>query len=64
MERKQTNNHAPSDDQKPVHERTGSTLHNDYKIKGDEQPGKDEAESYQDYNGNSESNNPAKAEEE
>jgi hypothetical protein len=36
----------------PVYNKPGSTLHNDYKIKGDEP--KDEKQSYQDYNGNGE----------
>jgi hypothetical protein len=50
------------DKDKPVHERTGSTLHDDYKIQGDEEKHRDEKESYGDYNGNSEENNPARAE--
>jgi hypothetical protein len=37
----------------PVYNKPGSTLHNDYKIRGDEEK-KDEKESYQDYNGNGE----------
>jgi len=49
-----------------VYERTGSTEHNDYKITGRDEAKKvekkDEGGSYQNYNGNSEANNPAKAE--
>ena len=46
-----------------VHNRTGSTDHNDYKITGNDgtNTSRDEKESYVDYNGNSEANNPARA---
>ena len=43
-----------------VHNRVGSTEHNDYKIKGSDgvNTERDEKESYVDYNGNSEENDP------
>ena len=45
-----------------VSERPGSGDHNDYRMKGDEQTKeRDEEESYTDYNGNSEANDPARA---
>jgi len=51
---------------KEVHERTGSNEHNDYRITGKNDAastgGKDEKDSYQDYNGNADDNNPARAE--
>ena len=46
-----------------LYERTGSTEHNDYRITGKNDgtgEKKDEKDSYQDYNGNSEVNNPAR----
>jgi hypothetical protein len=49
-----------TDKSKPVEERTGSQDHNDYRIEGEEAK-RDEKESYTDYNGNSEANNPARA---
>jgi hypothetical protein len=60
---KNKNNPASGSDEssKEVYERTGSNDHNDYRIKGDEHK-RDEKESYTDYNGNSEANNPARAE--
>jgi hypothetical protein len=49
-----------------LYERTGSTEHNDYKISATNERAssekKDEKDSYQDYNGNSEENNPARTE--
>jgi hypothetical protein len=67
-----TNNKPIPDPRKPldrdenqdVHNRTGSTDHNDYKIEGTDGKNvehRNEKESYTDYNGNSESNNPARA---
>jgi hypothetical protein len=48
--------------QSTVHDRPGSNDHNDYKIQGTEkEEHRNEKESYQDYNGNSETNNPARA---
>jgi hypothetical protein len=37
--------------EQPIYNRPGSGLHNDYKIRGDEEK-KDEKESFEDYNGN------------
>ena len=49
----------PQREKKEVHNRPGSTEHNDYRITGkNDGSEKDAGESYQDYNGNSESTSP------
>jgi hypothetical protein len=65
MDNKNNNpGNSSKDQQQEVFNRPGSNDHNDYRIKGDEQKHKDEKESYMDYNGNSEANDPGKAREE
>ena len=61
-------NETPSntDRQSDVYNRPGSNEHNDYSITGNKKEEnrskkRDEKESYMDYNGNSEENNPAKS---
>jgi hypothetical protein len=48
----------PNQQQQEVYNRPGSNEHNDFRIQGDEVKKKDEKESYMDYNGNSEENDP------